>query len=84
MRMKWGEKGSNDENGEMMEDDLYWLIAGWKKKKKGEGRRRRWRRRGQKTRARRCRPGSLAKAVVERRVDHMLAIFSMRYEPEED
>ena len=33
MRMKWGEKGSNDENGEMMEDDLYWLIAGWKKEK---------------------------------------------------
>ena len=33
MRMKWGEKGSNDENGEMMEEDLYWLIAGWNKKK---------------------------------------------------
>ena len=38
MRMKWGEKGSNDENGGVMEDDLYWLIAGWKRRKeKAEG-----------------------------------------------
>ena len=74
MRMKWGEKGSNDENGEMMEDDLYWLIARWKRrKKKAEGDDDdvgvEWREHVDVDQ------GAWPKAVVDRRDDHMVVNF---------